>query len=995
MKHVQATLAAAASAAHSNPLGCPQPRSQNHGSQPGGVASVPQGPGRGPSSALDSPGTEVPSRGTLRQRHQRECEDAKERDFAQAAHDQETQCRLSQEERPPEVLHRRAQDVQLGEQDDRPTPDGSNEIDQQPHGTRRERPSGVREALQGNLPACPGAREPLCGMGDHDGPGEPDRERPTTSTTGALVGSSEGPRATSRSAGSGGLHNQVSPRSSLIPEAKDADLAPNITRTIRERSLKFFGGDAEPDDGHDGDDQGYEGRDCGAQGRHAKAQGASSRGQRQRDRRILCDGSGKEAEGSEPEFRDTVNDESAEYEGLRENREGISPYLSASQKLSQQLSLGKARHLEEQSEGVVPRLLQGLVAMRRTVLLEVACSPESLLTSTVQSLAGDSEAASRCSWWNSGDLSTDKGVRHVMQRLDLESPTHVWISPPSDAFSPLQNLNGRTQQQQDELQDKRQEAMKIIVGACVVFHSCVQRGIHVTLELPEKCQAWRLPILCSLKNKYSLYDTVTHGCRVGLRNSPKEPLLRRGWKVLTTHKRLSEILHLPCQCSKTYVHGRCAGLCINRSELYTQAYARRVAKAVLQEHNACTAVQECQGQTQLPGQFGEGSCCVCKEVTLPHRPRKCGHCLQDSGSTQGEIEATSSEGFWEECFQSEDIQDLEGEARRLLQEKDSRHQSCEQLINKIPFNPQRRQRGILGEQPQTYIVLGVYAFGNHYGVTKRTYQIPHTVRYLMKYLRHVNGSVFTCTSLVINRNAMCPIHKDVNNDPEYLNRLIGLGNYTRGELWVEVPQEQNSQKACRKVLPNGMVLNGHLHATRHRLVSFPPKAWHGPEPWEGQRDTVTSFVSRGWCHVSDVECQELQKLGFILPPPKPQALAATQSQSQTSSPSKLKAQERAKIQKQLYMLHAATGHGSGRSLVEVLKRRNAHPEIVQMAKDFKCSVCAEKSKVQPRHLASLEALPPKWHTVSADIGHWRHPTTGEHVRFMLIIDDQDSELLRF
>eukprot|EP00439_Symbiodinium_sp_Y106_P066492 s501_g10.t2 len=87
------------------------------------------------------------------------------------------------------------------------------------------------------------------------------------------------------------------------------------------------------------------------------------------------------------------------------------------------------------------------------------------------------------------------------------------------------------------------------------------------------------------------------------------------------------------------------------------------------------------------------------------------------------------------------------------------------------------------------------------------------------------------------------------------------------------------------------------------------------------------------------------------------------------------------------MLHAATGHGSVKSLVDVLKRRNAHPEIIQMAKDFKCSVCEEKSRVKPRHLSSLEALPPKWHTASADIGHWRHPTTGEHVQFMVIIDE--------
>ena len=53
--------------------------------------------------------------------------------------------------------------------------------------------------------------------------------------------------------------------------------------------------------------------------------------------------------------------------------------------------------------------------------------------------------------------------------------------------------------------------------------------------------------------------------------------------------------------------------------------------------------------------------------------------------------------------------------------------------------------------------------------------------------------------------------------------------------------------------------------------------------------------------------------------------------------------------------------------------------------DAQC-VSEERQQIGARHLASLEVLPPKWHAVSADIGHWRHPATGEHVQFMLIID---------
>ena len=87
------------------------------------------------------------------------------------------------------------------------------------------------------------------------------------------------------------------------------------------------------------------------------------------------------------------------------------------------------------------------------------------------------------------------------------------------------------------------------------------------------------------------------------------------------------------------------------------------------------------------------------------------------------------------------------------------------------------------------------------------------------------------------------------------------------------------------------------------------------------------------------------------------------------------------------MLHSATGHGSIRHLYQALKRRNAPKRALELAKTFTCAVCNEKRRVNPRHLASLEPLPPKWHTISADIGHWQHPETHEYVQFMLIIDE--------
>lgn len=98
-------------------------------------------------------------------------------------------------------------------------------------------------------------------------------------------------------------------------------------------------------------------------------------------------------------------------------------------------------------------------------------------------------------------------------------------------------------------------------------------------------------------------------------------------------------------------------------------------------------------------------------------------------------------------------------------------------------------------------------------------------------------------------------------------------------------------------------------------------------------------------------------------------------------------QNEEEIKRKLYLLHAATGHSSTRHMVRALEKRGASAQIIQCAKDFRCSICEEKCKRKPHHVASLEPLPPKLHTVSADGGRWVHPETHEEFEFAVIIDE--------
>ena len=74
-------------------------------------------------------------------------------------------------------------------------------------------------------------------------------------------------------------------------------------------------------------------------------------------------------------------------------------------------------------------------------------------------------------------------------------------------------------------------------------------------------------------------------------------------------------------------------------------------------------------------------------------------------------------------------------------------------------------------------------------------------------------------------------------------------------------------------------------------------------------------------------------------------------------------------------------------MIDALKRRHVDPLVLKLAQEFVCPVCQERKKVSPKQVASLEALPPKFHTIAADVGHWFHVPTGEQQNFMVVMDE--------
>ena len=582
-----------------------------------------------------------------------------------------------------------------------------------------------------------------------------------------------------------------------------------------------------------------------------------------------------------------------------------------------ELSLSESQSLEEQSWSVIPRLFEDLKGSSRPLLMEVCCTPNSILTEVVRSSEGREDAAVRCSLFNGCNLSKGSGVRLVLERIDLERPRNVWISPPCDPYSPLQHLNERTESQRQELEEKRKHAQKLDIGASVVFRYCMDQGIHCTWEWAERCEAWRLPVMQKMRSRYQLFEAVAQGCRVNLRTKKDGRLMKKGWRIVTSHERMSQLMNLPCRCETGFSHGQCTGQDTARTGLYTKEFAKRVYEALRFELNHHSVLQECLGVSSLPSRFGEGDVCTCGEFRHPKFHVPCGSCTL--GRCQ--VPFGSSRGY-QRCSSEPEVPVPPGIAEPHTKQTEPKANPAEAKA-KPTEAPGPSSQTKQETKPAEAEAKPPEAPGSQKQTEAEPPEAPETEP---------------------SKPKTKPAEAKLQTKPWCLYQD------------PEVTRPQAEPRQVSQV----------MHAASSR--SDPP------EPKEA---TWSQVEFEGLQGVSNEETRGQDE---------PSALGVEANKWTHKFPSR-QAETDEQLKRKIYLLHAATGHGSTRHLVEALERRQAEPRIIELAKQFRCSICEEKRHVGSRHLAALEPLPPKWATISADIGHWHHPKTGEHVQFMLILDE--------
>ena len=105
-------------------------------------------------------------------------------------------------------------------------------------------------------------------------------------------------------------------------------------------------------------------------------------------------------------------------------------------------ALSEEQHaaLKKTAMSEIRDMTQGLPRRPQTLLCELCCAPDSLLSSTCRQLYGNHSAV-RMSDWNGCDMNTPVGVTLACRLVKHHRPKVLWISSDCGPFSPLQNLS--------------------------------------------------------------------------------------------------------------------------------------------------------------------------------------------------------------------------------------------------------------------------------------------------------------------------------------------------------------------------------------------------------------------------------------------------------------------------------------------------------------------------------------------------------------------------
>ena len=244
---------------------------------------------------------------------------------------------------------------------------------------------------------------------------------------------------------------------------------------------------------------------------------------------------------------------------------------------------------KEMQDGVhaIQEVLQG----PQLDLLEVCAPWDSPLSRAVVEEGG---RAMSIGVHNGYDLTTRMGFKRAVKLLRDKKPRYLHVSFPCDPWTPLQNLNQKTEEQREHLESKRNTHKKIIHRCRRLVEIQVQefnghcscdvtaRQHHAGVEQPLRASSWGLTEVREMVRLCGGTRFRVDGCRHGLRNPDTGRLFQKPWGWCSTHAGVRKALEMTC-CHGRNEHDRVEGRYTARTAVYPYLLCRRFARALMKD----------------------------------------------------------------------------------------------------------------------------------------------------------------------------------------------------------------------------------------------------------------------------------------------------------------------------------------------------------------------------------------------------------------------------
>ena len=220
-------------------------------------------------------------------------------------------------------------------------------------------------------------------------------------------------------------------------------------------------------------------------------------------------------------------------------------------------------HIEKEQQAYVTSELHGLHEPKPRVLWEVYCGG-ARLSKVAQSMGMMVEEFSYSTGW---DFDLREHQNQFLQRLRAEMPDELFLAPECKLWSQMQNITARTEEQQVELQQQRQEHHDThLQFVAMAYKEQVDGARHAHIEQPERALSWKTVALRDLPGFYVSFDQCMYGCCC-LDYDDHWRLVKKGTGLRTTKAAMAAAMNLRCDGQ----HAHC------RLEGSAPGYGRRTA----------------------------------------------------------------------------------------------------------------------------------------------------------------------------------------------------------------------------------------------------------------------------------------------------------------------------------------------------------------------------------------------------------------------------------